>query len=388
MKARYIAVIGLVTVLTASLLSVFIMVNLSKEEYVDVFVGIDAAYDSIEEIKTLVDAVSPYTNVFVIGSTGITHNETKLEELSQYVYDKGLSFIIYTEMVPPNHTQISDTWIRNAKAKWGNRFLGLYIHDEIGGKQLDLFVDEKDNVRHPVKEAVNYTDARNQFVEIAAQSLNWVRWNYTDVDNLQYYTSDYALYWFDYKAGYDTIFAEFGWNYSQQLNVALVRGAASAQQKDWGAILTWKYDEAPYLESGEELYEDMVLAYENGAKYILIFDTNEDYTHGVLTEAHLQAIKQFTRYAHENPRTNGSISERTAFVLPKDFAYGFRGPEDKIWGLWEASEDTSAFDISFQLGNLLEQHDNKLDVIYDDEVDYYRLSYSQYIFWNGTIVGG
>ena len=47
------------------------------------------------------------------------------------------------------------------------------------------------------------------------------------------FASDYAFYWYDYQVGYDTIFAEFGSNYSQQLNVALCRGAATVQNKTW-----------------------------------------------------------------------------------------------------------------------------------------------------------
>jgi len=29
------------------------------------------------------------------------------------------------------------------------------------------------------------------------------------------FTSDYALYWFDYLAGYDVLFAQFGWNFAR-----------------------------------------------------------------------------------------------------------------------------------------------------------------------------
>src|SRR4030065_1873978 len=116
MKAKYFMVVALISVLvTAILLSVFISGNSSKVEYVDVFVGVDAAYDSPEEIKTLVDAVSPYTNFFVIGSKGVTFNETKLDDVSQYIYNKGLSFIVYTD---DHYGQLpSRQWIGNTKAK-------------------------------------------------------------------------------------------------------------------------------------------------------------------------------------------------------------------------------------------------------------------------------
>ena len=384
MNAKYAVMIIITSLLIASLLLRYGLVKTdpAKGEYVDVYIGIDVAYDNLEEIKTLVDAASPYTNLFIIGSVDIAHNETKLHDLSQYLYDKGLSFIVYTEMPP----QIGMPWIEHAKALWGSRFLGLYVHDEPGGKQLDLFTLQNGTKRYPVKEADNYTDARNQFVSIINMTNNWMASNFSDVEDIQFFTSDYALYWFDYKGGYDTVFAEFALNYSEQINVALGRGAATAQNKEWGIMITHDYTEPPYLESGEELYDDMVYAYQNGAKYIVIFDTDVNFTHGTLTEEHLQAIKQFTEYAHNNPRTKQSSSERTAFVLPKDFAYGFRGPTDKIWGLWEAND--FSFDMSVQIGNLLKQYDSKLDIIYDDEVDYDKLGYGKYIFWNGTILNG
>lgn len=71
-----------------------------------------------------------------------------------------------------------------------------------------------------------------------------------------------------------------------------------------------------------------------------------------------------------------------AFVLPKDYGYGFRGPDDKIWGLWEA--DTFSFKISYRLGSLLEEYGTDLDIIYENNLkldDFYR----EYVFWNGTI---
>lgn len=61
----------------------------------DFFVGVDTAYDDVEDIKKLVDEVKSYTNLFGIGITGITHNRTKLDEVCQYVYDRDLYFIVY-----------------------------------------------------------------------------------------------------------------------------------------------------------------------------------------------------------------------------------------------------------------------------------------------------
>ena len=52
--------------------------------------------------------------------------------------------------------------------------------------------------------------------------------------DLKLFTADYALYWFTYQGGYDVILAEFGWNHSRPLNIALARGAATMQDKEWG----------------------------------------------------------------------------------------------------------------------------------------------------------
>ena len=182
------------------------------------------------------------------------------------------------------------------------------------------------------------------------------------------------------------LFAEFGWNYSRQLNVALCRGAATVQNKNWGAIITWTYDNPPYIESGEELYDDMILAYNNGANYILVFDYPyvANSTYGILKEEHLEALSKFWNYMNHNSPTSDALSDRVAYVLPKDYGYGFRGPNDTIWGFWEADALTST--ICTNLYNLIEQYGTKLDIIYDDGIEPSNTSvYDEFIFWNGTM---
>jgi len=327
------------------------------------------AYENLTEIKTLINEISSYTNLFVIGCTGITHKVTRLDEVCQYVYDKGLSFIVYIE--GPFQRQ----WFEGAKNRWSERFLGFYFWDENGGKQLDL------TKYKAVTEADNYTDASNQFVNRLKFSLNYM--NYTEPAFPPLFTSDYALYWFDYKAGYDVLLAQLGWNYSRQLNIALCRGAAIMQEKEWGVIIAWTYTEPPYLESGRELYYDLVLAYENGAKYIMVFDSNENYTQGILMEEHFIALKQFWHYMQNNPRENSATRNRVAYVLPKDYAYGFRGPNDKIWGLWEADNLTGQ--ICKTLGDFMEKYGASLDIIYDEELEPDNtFGYSKLLFWNSS----
>jgi hypothetical protein len=340
------------------------------------FLGVDVAYESVSATEQLIDNVSSYTNLFIIGCTG-SYNLTRLSIISQYVYDKGLSFIVYSDF--PNYP--SSQWLSDAKNNWGNHFLGIYYYDEPGGKQLD-----QANIT-AVRIATNYTDAANKYVQTVNRYLFnepfSITRNFAYPTEFPLFTSDYALYWYDYQAGYDTVFAEFALNYDRPLNLDLVRGAATAQNKDWGVMITWKYTQPPYMESGSELYNDMRLAYENGAKYIIVFDSNKDWTQNVLVQSQLDAIKEFWQYTQTNPRTDNPVSDRIAYVLPDDYAYGFRGPEDKIWGLWPA--DNLTVDISMSVKTLMQICGKNLDIVYPDGLQTVQsLGYKSIIYWNDT----
>ena len=396
MKTKYI----LITILLVLLLIVpvflyygFLAETPVKGEPSGLFVGVDVAFDNVAEIKMLVDEISPYTNTIVIGSTGITHDMAKLDDICQYVYDRSFYFMIYAHPInDPDALVIQREWVLDAKPRWGDHFLGLYAFDEPGGRQLDnasykvvhddeWFADNYDN----------YTEAADKYVNTAFVKLHHLIEDQMGGIDLPLFTSDYALYWFDYKASYDVVFAEFAWNISRHINVALCRGAANIQNRDWGVMITWTYTPPPnrltYLESGEELYTDLVLAYENGAKYILVFDTNENYTHSTLQPGHLDALKRFWRYATDNPRPSEPPGDRVAYVLPKDYAYGFRRPDDKIWGLWDADDYNDSFKINKEVGSLIRKYQNRLDIIYDDGLEPNNsYGYSELFFWNGTVL--
>src|SRR5271157_235475 len=83
------------------------------------YVGVDVAFGSIATTEQLIDNISSYTNFFVIGCSG-GYNETRLTIISQYVYDKGLSFIVYTD----DPIYPSRQWLADAQNKWGNSFKG------------------------------------------------------------------------------------------------------------------------------------------------------------------------------------------------------------------------------------------------------------------------
>lgn len=343
----------------------------------DFYCGVTFGGNTTAEAKLLVDRVKNFTNLFVVDSWPVSENEAVLNEICNYVVESGLYVIVYFAFFGKYCWQAC--WLDTARQRWGKKFLGVYLYDEPGGVQLDdpyIFSGKR---------------VPNNYGEVAESYVRYIRTSRKDLQMLKLryikaFTSDYALYWFDYKAGYDVLFAEFGWNYSRQLNVALCRGAATVQNKNWGTIITWKYNSAPYIESGEELYDDVILAYNNGANYILVFNyphiSNSMY--GILGEEHLEALRKFWDFANHNPQKSDSLSDRVAYVLPKDYGYGFRGPNDRIWGIWQTDALTST--ICTDLGNSIGQYDSKLDIIYDEKVEPSNvLVYDRLVFWNGTV---
>jgi hypothetical protein len=338
------------------------------------FVGVEYAYGSqASEVKNLVDKVRNYTNLFVIGSIEVTFNETALNESCDYIFSAGLNIIVlFVDSTRYNYDIFA--WMTQAKQKYGAQFLGVYRFDEPGGDQLD------DPALRFVEEAANYTDAAAKYVNGLELHVDYYK-NYVD----RMFTADYGLYWFDYEAQYTAIFAEFVGNQSRQLHMALCRGAARAHNKDWGVIVTWKYSDKPYLENGTELYNDLTLAYDAGAKYVVVFSYPQIGSYGTLTKDHFDALNRFWSYIHGNPQFFGSTKAEAAYVVPKDYGFGFRSADDTVWGLFSDKE------LSAKLWNDV----NKLkgfygagfDIIYDEPgvVDAARNRYYSLFFWNETV---
>ena len=107
----------------------------------------------------------------------------------------------------------------------------------------------------------------------------------------------------------------------------------------------------------------------------------------VIGPVHFEALKQFWDYTKSNPWKVEALSERVAYVLPNGYGYGFRGPNDKIWGFWEDTDDPLSYNVSLEVGNYLDEYGTKLDIIYD-EGKALDATYSKYIFWNGTVISG
>jgi len=338
-------------------------------------------------LKDLVDKVKDYTNLFVLGSVNMTFNRTVLDESCDYIYDAGLHFIVlFTDNRkywdrPDSTVYEALFWIYEARQKYGDKFLGVYRYDEPGGNQLD---DGPYALLNRTEAAAygTYTNASMHYVDYLSILIRYYKYTSDEV-----FTADYGLYWFDYKAGYNAVFAEFGWNHSRALHIAFCRSAAKAYNKDWGAIVTWEYTDAPYIESGEELYDDMILAYKTGAKYVVVFDYPKIGQYGILTEEqdHFDALKDFWNYVHSNPQEHGVIQGEAAYVLPKGYGFGFRNAEDTIWGLWNA--DDLSQKVWDDANTLIAQYGSRLDIVYDEPevMEAVRSRYDKLFFWNETI---
>jgi hypothetical protein len=375
----------LVTLLGATLL----IRNISDADDQPMYVGIDVGFGDEETVYKIADAVEGYVNLIILGSLNVTTDTAKLSRVCDYLYQRDFSFIVFVAFtveathppyLPPNGP--SHQFFLEGKERWGDKLLGAYVFDEAGGKFID-FTGKTD-----FPKVANYSQAAEAFITHTGYFLS----DYSDYygsPNLTRYTSDYALYWYDYMAGYDIVFGEFVGNHSRQLAVALYRGAAKSLGKNWGTMITWKYDQPPFIEDPLQLFHDMVLAYKNGAKYIIVFNSpgNNSATteYGILTRAHLSAIKAFWYYTQLCP-PNEEFPAETAYVLPSDYGYGFRGPADRIWGAF--GPDTLSPVIWNATNSLIQKYGTKLDIVYETKTDSVpvTLPYKKLIYWNGTIV--
>jgi hypothetical protein len=376
MKKSALALLLLITLSASELFACMETPLVSAQSSPSVYFGVDIAYGGVSEAKAAIDQVKDYTNFVVLGSTGVTWFQARVNETYQYAYDQGLYFASLRPSLPQySSMELNETeWLAMAPNRWGNQLLGFYILDEPGGRQLDS------NFQYAWNNYTGYPTSYSSAAYMFTQGVKNFLSTQKPPSPYLTFTSDYGLYWYDYKAGYDVVWTELGGNYSQQINIALCRAAATAQGKDWGAIITWSYTNPPYIESGSDLYDDLVLAYDNGAKYIVIFDSDEK-GNSILQAEHHQAMQQFYSYMQSHPPKSAyPKSERVGFVLPDAWGFGFRWPTDHIWGLWDADELTA--NISRSVATLLEQYGERLDILYNDGLTPDNNGYSQLLYWD------
>ena len=388
--------------------------SIKNAESAPVYVGVAFQGSNVAEAKLLIDRVKDYTNLFVLGSSPVSRNETATNEVASYAIAKGLNLMVNFGYYDPHALSPEDSWrnwtwqlpwLDTAKQKWGSRFFGVYYDDEPGGMQIDydwagFFKNYSwyfnlpgegplKGIYEKIHEAnatgllpADYDLEAHYYVDdILKENQGHTLLKDAGAMTL---TSDYSLYWFDYLGGYDSMLAQFGWDHSIVQDIALVKGAARLQDKLWGAIVTWKYDKPPYLDSGEEIYNQMVQAYQAGASYIMIFNypklDGNDY--GVMQDEHFAALEKFWDVVVQpnvgHAREFGKPD--VALVLPRNYGWGMRASSDKIWGMWGPDEKSpQIWDISRKL---LSQYGLRLDIVYDDPAFPLAGRYNRVYYWN------
>ena len=353
----------------------------------DFFFGVSFGGNTTRQAKLLIDKVKDYTNFFLISNWDISLNETALNEISQYAVDANLSIMVYFDFIPYQTYPWIQEYLTTAKQRWGDQFIGVYLHDEPGGKQLDSgHWRALDNGNELFENASTYTDAANVFVDGISSGYSW---QFVKNNNLSVFTSDYALYWFDYLAGFDTVFVELGWGHNSTQHIALCRGAASVQGKDWGTIIVWNSQDPENehkgtYKTGPEMYDDMVASYVAGAKYVVVFDYPYEQTFGILDEEHFNAMETFWGLTCSSPENLEKVEADVAFVLPKDYGWGMRRLTDKIW-MPDWGPDERSELIWNNMNKLIAKYGLKLDIIYDDAQFDFVSKYSEIYYWNDEI---
>ncbi len=411
MKQVHILSLVLIVILLSASAALLVSYSLnSNTEKNPVYVGVAFGGDTIAQAKLIIDRTKSYTNLFILdsGINPISTNETAAREICDYAVNAGLNIIINMGSWTPNNWPWQIQFLNTSRAIYDDKFLGAYYDDEPGGIPLDWnwtkqFAENRlvfgpNGTANPLSlnpiynkiQLANKTGTQPEDYTVEAQWFNQLlerNRGHTDLKryNITSFTSDYALYWFDYIGGYDTLFAQLGWNDSVNEQIALLRGAATMQNKDWGAIITWKYNEAPYLDNGINIYDQMETAYSAGAQYITIFDypyNATDNPYGTMTDEHFQALQKFWNQIAKKSSPN-FVHAEAALVLPKDYGWGMRNPTDKIWGFW-GPDDKSPI-IWNVTQTLLSQYGSRLDIIYDDPAFPIEGNYSKVYYWNQTI---
>jgi len=377
--------VAAVLLVAVILVSLFLTVNPATKPVTarQFYVGVEFAYgNQFSQVKTLVDRVKDFTNLFVLGVPDLTFNRTALDQSCDYLYSVNLSFIVqFTSVLKynssngyPANNNLFD-WIGNATQKYGKLFLGIYRFDEPGGNQLDdgdsQLIDQSNAIGGYSGVADNYVGNLSTIVKY-----------YQQHGNVKVFTADYGLYWFDYASSYDAIFAELTGNQSRFSNsqvigneskqeiIALDRGAAQSFHKNWGIIITWQYNQTPWLESGNDLYSDLAQTYCAGSTYDIVFSYPNLTINGVvdpygtLTNDHFGNMSKFWSDIHNNTSIFIPSPAEVAYVLPNDYGFGFRLPNDNIWGLFPPDNLTSKIWSDTQF--LAARYSYNFNIIFDD----------------------
>jgi hypothetical protein len=405
MKDVHILSLILIIILLIASASLLVSYTQSSNQPKDqVYVGVAFGGNTTAQAKLLIDRTKSYTNLFILdsGINAISTNQSAVEEICNYAVNSGLNIIINLGTWTRQNWPWQIQFYNASREKYGEKFLGAYYDDEVGGIPLDwdwpAFFSQNNSLHYrssvnnyyyklpmpniTTTQPDNYSEEAKWFKQLLEANRGH---NDLKIYNITTFTSDYALYWFDYLGGYQNLFAQLGWNESVNQQISLIRGAATMQNKDWGTIITWKYTQPPYLDSGENIYNQMITSYNAGAKYITIFDYPYNITdnlYGSMTDAHFQVLEKFWNQVVTKSSPN-SVKAQAALVLPKDYGWGMRSVDDKIWGFWGPDEKSPLIWNNTQA--LLNKYGLHLDIIYDDPAFPIQGNYSKVYYWNQTI---
>ena len=395
LKTRLASVLLILTVFLAAVFVSFFFLGQSQSQAVNAekpYVGVAFCGNTTAEARLLIDKVKGYTNLLVLQSGPVSKNETATNEICDYAVQAGLNIVVYFGDLDPrvltNETSWRVDWITSARERWGNLLLGVYYYDEPGGIYLDC--NWKETIKAFVSNSTYDSFVSSRDYDLAAEHfIGNIKRDpgclLLKANNLPIFVSDYALYWFDYLAGYDVVFAQVGWNHSLPQDIALLRGAARMQNKDWGAIIGWKYTVPPYLDTGENIYNQMVDAYRAGAMYIVIFNYPQlnGNAYGIMTNEHFDALEKFwTATVNNSTAARGSTAAEAVLVLPRNYGWGMRHSDDRIWGHWGPDEKSA--DIWALSRRLLDEYGLRLDIVYDDPRFPAEGQYERVYYWNQT----
>jgi hypothetical protein len=279
---------------------------------------------------------------------------------------------ITTSQIPENGTLIYQP---NGEVTFQNlNGETLTVTDRGNISQFEPYIDLWNS--RPIQ---TYQDAAKLYVDNQKATTDWLK----SQSPVKTFTSDYGLYWFDYQGNYDVVFAQLGPNNNTAQELALVRGAAHTQNKNWGTMITWTNSTSPSLQTSEVMYNNLKQTYEDGATYAVVFNyaPNSNGT-GLLQDEHFAALQKFWTDVVQNPKETNNVTAQDALILPNSYGWGMRNPQDTIWGLWNA--DNSSHQIWTQLQSKLAQYGSRLDIVYDDPAYPVVGKYSQIYYWNQT----
>src|SRR5665647_1021162 len=293
-KVHILSLILIIILLTASATLLVSYTQSSNQPQRPVYVGVAFGGNTTAQAKLLIDRTKSYTNLFILdsGINPISKNQSAVEEICDYAVNASLSIILNLGTYNRNDWAWRIQFLNSSQEKYGDKFLGAYYDDEPGGIPLDWNWTKQFTENSTLFGGANPLDLTHIHYELQMAELTGKQpQNYTleaqwfnqllernrghnDLkrSNITTFTSDYALFWFDYLGGYKTLFAQLGWNQSdnlqiayrnvnQQTALALLRGAATMQNKDWGTIITWKYSQPPYLDTADNVYNQMTTSF-------------------------------------------------------------------------------------------------------------------------------